>query len=63
MAAHRARLAHTITGILLCHALSLFAGPLARGGSKALIAKLECPDRVNGVAYSPDGQFLAVRLE
>lgn len=58
MAAHRARLSYTIARILLCHAL--FAGGLlARGTSKALIAKLECPDRVNGVAYSPDGQFLA----
>jgi WD40 repeat protein len=27
--------------------------------SEALIAKLECPDRVNSVAFSPDGNFLA----
>ena len=58
MAAHRARLAYTIAGIMLCHALFV-GGPLALGTSKALIARLECPDRVNGVAYSHDGLFLA----
>jgi WD40 repeat protein len=32
---------------------------LAAGSSEALIAKLDCPDRVNAVAFSSDGQFLA----
>ena len=32
---------------------------LAAGSSEALIAKLDCPDRVNAVAFSPNGQFLA----
>ena len=58
MAAHRARFTCTFAVVFICHALFV-GGSLARGSSKALIAKLECPDRVNGVAYSPDGQFLA----
>ena len=58
MAAHRARFTCAFAGVFICHALFV-GGLLARASSKALIAKLECPDRVNGVAYSPDGQFLA----
>jgi hypothetical protein len=58
MAAHRARFTCAFAGVFICHALFV-GGLLARATSKALIAKLECPDRVNGVAYSPDGQFLA----
>lgn len=52
------RLISAIGGIVLCHAL-LADNLLAGDASSALIAKLECPDRVNGVAYSNDGQFLA----
>jgi len=38
----------------------LLAGPsLPAAFSEALIAKLDCPDRVKSVAFSPDGQFLA----
>lgn len=32
---------------------------LATDSSETLIAKLDCPDRVNAVAFSPSGQFLA----
>lgn len=45
-------------GIVLC--LALMAR--AQGGdttSGALIAKLDCPDRVKDVAFSPDGKLLA----
>jgi WD40 repeat protein len=47
-----------VGGTVLYHAL-LALTLLAGDTSSALIAKLECPDRVNGVAYSNDGQFLA----
>lgn len=58
MAAYRAKFTCTLAGVFICYS-PLVSGPLARGSSKALIAKLECPDRVNGVAYAPNGQFLA----
>lgn len=32
---------------------------IAANSSEPLLAKLDCPDRVNAVAFSPNGQFLA----
>lgn len=58
MFSSKTRLISAIGGIVLCHAL-LAVNLFARDASSALIAKLDCPDRVNGVAYSTDGQFLA----
>ena len=47
-----------LLGVLLCPIL--LAGPSwAATLSEALIAKLDCPDRVNSVAFSPHGEFLA----
>jgi len=37
----------------------LVGASLSVGSPEALIAKLDCPDRVNAVAFSPNGQFLA----
>jgi WD40 repeat protein len=33
--------------------------PKGKGASDSLVAKLDCPDRVNAVAFSPDGKQLA----
>lgn len=56
----------TCRASLLCKTLGMFLCPvflvgtsLAGSSSEALIARLNCPDRVNAVAFSPDGQFLA----
>jgi WD40 repeat protein len=57
MAAYTAKLTHKTAEISICSLL--VATSLAGAPSNALIAKLDCPDRVNGVAYSPDGQLLA----
>jgi len=45
-------------GVVLCLALVAAARGRARAGD-ALLAKLDCPDRVHDVAFSPDGRLLA----
>lgn len=49
-------------GIILCLA-SLAASQIDVQTSGALLFKLECPDRVKGVAFSPDGARLAFAAE
>ena len=58
MLTRRANLSGKFLEVILC--TILLAGPSwAAIFSDALIAKLDCPDRVNSVAFSADGQFLA----
>lgn len=58
MSTRRASLSGKFLGVFFCPIL-LAGTSLADVSSEALIAKLDCPDRVNAVAFSPDGQFLA----
>lgn len=58
MSTRRANLSGKFLGVFFCPIL-LAGTSLADVSSEALIAKLTCPDRVNAVAFSPDGQFLA----
>ena len=58
MLTHRGNLSGKFLEVILCQIL--LAGPSwAATFSEALIAKLDCPDRVNSVAFSPDGKLLA----
>jgi len=53
-----ARRATKVLGMFLLPFFMVGAS-IAANSSEALIAKLDCPDRVNAVAFSPNGQFLA----